>query len=139
MSNRWNCDLCGKQTFMNPAAKPVFEQQGVKTVPRLDPETKKPLVKIVDGKPELLVDEVPNMVPVMEKMRRQNLHNGTIEEIPVQKIEYLEEPAVLVKLKVGHENIQRDFCRECLNKYCGAEIKQLMDKLWTIQAEHQGE
>lgn len=136
MANKWNCDICGVQTFMNPATKPVFEQQGTRQVPVLDPQTKQPMVRMVEGqKPEIVMKEEPNMVPVMETMRRQNLHNGTIEEIPVQKIEFLEEPAVLVKLKVGHENIQRDFCRVCLEKYCGAEIRALRDKLWSLEGK----
>lgn len=121
---------------MNPAVKPMFEQQGTKTVPKFDPETKKPLVKVVDGKPpELVTEEVPNMVPVMETMKRQNLHNGTIEEVPVQKLEYLEEPAVLVKLRIGSENIQRDFCRKCIDEYCGPEIKALREKLWSLEGK----
>lgn len=121
---------------MNPATKPVFEQQGTRQVPVLDPQTRQPMVKMVDGKPpEIITKEEPNMVPVMETMRRQNLHNGTVEEVQVQKVEFLEEPAVMVKLKVGYENIQRDFCRACLEKYCGAEIRALRDKLWSLEGK----
>lgn len=104
--NKWNCDKCGKRTYVNPRTKPKVKK-----------------------------DKDGNFVPDMGVGKRQNLNTGEIEEYPVQKVEHIDPKAYIIRISVGFdEYIQRDFCKECLDDYL-PEIKKLWSTLEGIKPQ----
>lgn len=115
----WKCDICGKDTFVNPPTEPQFEERMVKVA-----------VKGKDG--ETYEVEVPQTLPKMAKMKRQHLHTGEIEDVDVQEILDLAPRTYIINLTVGPEAVQRDFCKECLKEHVMPEVQALWDKLAAI-------
>lgn len=71
---------------------------------------------------ELIYEEKDGKkIPKLKKV----LKNG--EEILTQEYRDLEERAYLVRLSCGDEWIQKDFCKECLDK-----ILPVIQQLWDI-------
>lgn len=129
--NNWTCDNCGKPTVVNPRTKPILVEDGERTELVIDEKTKKPKV-LVDkktGLPGLETKKVKNFVRKTKKTYSQSTINGKITEIDTDDVEFIDEPTVFIKLRIGHENVMADFCRECTETYLGAELKALRDKI----------
>ena len=47
-------------------------------------------------------------------MRQQNIYTNEVEEIKTYQLKDLFPRAYIVKLNLGNESVQRDFCAECL-------------------------
>jgi len=63
--------------------------------------------------------------PVMTEMRRQDPQTGEVRKVPVPKMVDLFPRAYLLRLCVGSESLQRDFCKECLEA-----LRPQFDALW---------
>jgi ribonucleotide reductase alpha subunit len=87
--NIFKCDICNRETFINPQCQVVKKRQ------------------TINGK-EI---EIPEYV----KMKNQNRSTGKMEEIDVPKIEDLQERTYIVSLRLGQEVVQRDFCKTCFD------------------------
>jgi len=117
MSVTWVCDICGKQTFINPPVEFLTEEKEFKT-------------KDEKGKTK----KIKQTVPKMATMKRQNSQTGKIEDVPIQDMKDLKPRTYIVRLEIGRELIQKDFCKECLGKVL-PEIKQLWNKLESIKSK----
>ena len=111
------CDICGKDTYINPPYE--IDEEEVE-VDSFDFKTMKPTkVKIPMAK--------------KGKMKRQNVFSGEVEEIEVPITKDLKPRAYMVQLQVGpSEYVQRDFCLECLESI-KPQIKTLWDCLESIK------
>lgn len=120
----WHCDLCGKNTWVNPPSEQVTKE--VEEVVNLPVK----ILKEKDGKKyaEETMQEhvVKKQVPVTTRMRRQNMNTGNIDLIDVPKLKYLREKTVILQLRVGDETIQKDFCIDCYRD----QVSPLADSLW---------
>lgn len=96
MSVRWKCDICGKDTLVHPPTE--LEYKEVETINKVT--NKKEITKI----------------PEMVKIKQQDLSSGKMKEIEVNKRRDLFPRTYIVKISIGPESIQKDFCLECLNK-----------------------
>lgn len=86
--NSWNCDGCGKQTFLNPQVEMLFDE---------DKDKKK--------------------VPRMTTIKSMDFSTGQMVERQVQETRDLQPRCYIVKLNAGPvQTIQRDFCEECYKK-----------------------
>lgn len=126
MGLKWNCDICGKPTFMNPPVEPVTEEKEVEVdVPAfkevevedtiIDPKTgNEKKVKRMQGK--FVTEKVKKKVLVQKKVkqRKQNPETGKIEIIDYPEYKDLEPRCYIIKLRVGMEHVQRDVCKECM-------------------------
>jgi len=106
MSVSWKCDLCGKETWVNPPSRPIFEENEKKGI-RVQKKT---------------------------KIKVQNIYSGKMEEVEVGAVEDLKPRTYIVKLSVGSSSIQKDFCFDCLQSL-KLEIDQLFKKLDSIQSK----
>jgi hypothetical protein len=79
MAVNWKCDLCGKETFVNPPYK-------------------------------FKVDDAGN--PIQTTTRQQNVYTGDVDSIAAYDLEYLQPKTYIVRLDMGGETIQKDFCEE---------------------------
>lgn len=120
--NVWKCDVCGIETRINPKTEPLFEEREVQI----------PVDQNKMGGP---TKKVKQRVPKMTVMKKQDMSSGEVKEIQVQEHKDLEERAMIVKLRVGPESVQRDFCRKCLEDYAGEELRTLWKKLETVKAK----
>jgi len=121
--NNWHCDICKKETFVNPDLEPLFEEK------EFDVPTP---IAVGKGKIEIQNKKVVQKVPKMTTMKQQNIKTGKIELIPVQAHKELQERTFIIALRAGQEKIQRDFCRDCLEKHVMPKIKELWDVLENI-------
>jgi len=122
----WKCDICGKDTYVNPPMEPAFEDVEV--------EKKIPYTKTVKGE-KVLVYKTGMVVerrPVMTTMHRQNPFTGEIEECAVQKMIFKKDLALLLNLLVGNESFQRDFCVDCYNIHIRPLVEPLFNKMRSI-------
>ncbi len=124
MAVKWNCDICGKPTQVNPPVKPIMDTVMV-SVPAVDPATKQPKLDKA-GKPVMV--EVPREVQRKGKQKMQDLATGLVRVVDVPAFEDLAPRTFIVRLGIGQETIQRDVCRECLPQVL-PEAKALWDKL----------
>lgn len=108
MANTFQCDICSKTTHIYPPFEHVFE----------DKETEYGVVKI----------------PVMSTAKRQNQFTGEVEDIQVQKIRFLKPRAHIIRLDVAGEEVQRDFCEDCVKEVL-PEVQKLWDKLASIRSK----
>ena len=140
MSLSWHCDICGKSTHVNPPSKQKMEQREVETEIPIT-ETKKVKdkegnvteVHIATGKKQKIRTKAP--FPVMRKFRRQNPSTGNVDIIDVPALEYLAPRTVLVSLKTGDENIQKDFCEDCYNSKVKLKVEALWKELELIKSK----
>lgn len=111
--NNQNCDTCAKKTFpvLNPndptemkaiTEEKEFEQE----VPIPDPNDP---TKVIKGKKKF-----KKTVPVMSFEKRQNMINGKVTKVPIPKFVDLKPRTYFIRLKLGGEIVQRDFCLDCL-------------------------
>ncbi len=120
---KWNCDLCGKDTFINPPTQTVMEEREFTIdVPQVDKDGKLKEPKKITQKAVL---------PKVAKAKRQNHETGNIEEYDVPLVKDLKPRAYIVQMHVGYENITRDFCKDCLKNI--PEIQALWDVLAKIE------
>ena len=105
MAVAWKCDVCGKDTHVNPPVVQVFETQKIGD-------------KVFD-------------VLKMQKLQTMNFVTGEMEEQNVPVVKDLKPRAHIVKLNAGQQIVQRDFCDECLQSIM-PELKALWDKLAAV-------
>lgn len=127
MSVLWHCDLCSKATHVNPPTQQVFEEREI--------EVDTPEIKIVDGNQvlDMVKKKVTQKVPKLAKMKRQNLYTREVEEIDIPMMKDLSPRTYIMRVMVGSDEIQRDFCLECLDSVM-PEFKALWDKLEKIKS-----
>ena len=113
MGIQWHCDKTGRQTYINPPQETVMQE-----------------VKDDKGKVVLGPDKQPIMEPVMVEIDWQNPETGVVEKKKVPKVKYLKEKAYIVRLRVGDQLIQRDFCEEGLQ-----HLQPELDALWKKMKE----
>lgn len=104
--NVFKCDLCGKETYVNPPFEHVFEE------------------KEIDG--------VKVKSPVTVKMKRQDMSTGVMTEVDVPKINDLKPRAIIVRLYSGSESIFKDFCVDCYNTSIKPEVVKLWNTLESV-------
>jgi len=119
--NYFKCDRCGKETKLSPKCEPVFEEKEVEKVVKIG--------KIVKKEEKIRKIE---KVPVMVDMLRQNSATGEMQRYQVQKVKDLEPRAHIVRLTLGQESIQKDFCTECLDM-CKSKLLEAWDFLMEIE------
>jgi hypothetical protein len=117
----FHCDICGKETSVNPPTETVMEDREVEyEVPDIDPND-------VEGtRNRTKKMSITQKLPKIAKMKRQNPFTGTIENIDVPMMRDLKDRAYILQLSIGHEAVQRDFCHDCLK----AEIMPIVQPLW---------
>ena len=127
MSVLWHCDLCGQSTHVNPPTEQMFEEREI--------VVDTPEIKIVDGKQvlDMVKKKVTQKVPKIAKMKRQNMHTREVEEIDIPMMKDLAPRAYLMRIMVGSDELQRDFCKDCLDSVM-PEFKALWDKLEQIKS-----
>jgi len=127
--NKWNCDKCGKRTYINPQTEPVFEIKKVKVpTPVTDKDGKFLEDPKKPGMPLVEMKEHPQKVSVTVPQKRQNINTGKVEIVQMPKLKDLQERCFVIRLVVGVEKIQRDVCHEDLQPLM-PEIKALWAKL----------
>lgn len=120
---KFNCDICGKETFINPPTEQVFvEQEFEYDVP--DQENPSKLKK------EKKLVKVPEMTVM--RMQHPNDPNQVLEQ-KIPKLKDLKPRMWRVQLRVGQESVDRDFCKECLDKEFKSDLACLRDKLESIE------
>lgn len=120
---KFNCDICGKETFINPPTEQVFvEQEFEYDVP--DPENPAKLKK------EKKLVKVPEMTVM--RVQHPNDPNQVLEQ-KIPKLKDLKPRMWRVQLRVGQESVDRDFCKECLDKELKSDLACLRDKLESIE------
>ena len=108
MSVRWKCDVCGKDTWVNPPTETIFE--------------------------EIEVDKKKVKVPKKITAKTQDPFTGEIKDIPIHAQRDLKPRAYMVKLSIGGESVQRDFCKECLEHF-KPELNGLFDRLAKVESK----
>jgi hypothetical protein len=110
-----HCDICGKETFINPAVEKVFETK-MMDIPYQEAGVDKTM-------------QVEQKVPVLVDLMRMDHKTGEIRAIKVQKVNELEERAIFLRLDVGDEYVTRDLCRSCVET-----VRPLFGPLWDKMA-----
>ena len=130
-----NCDTCNKKTYMNPDREIVQEDR---TIEYEIPVPVKAGVDKATGK-DVFIMEMQKQTktiqkPVMTYQRRMDAITGKIVKHPVPKIIYKQPLTVFVRLKIGGDIIQRDFCEECIKggNEKAKEIFEQAEKLWDL-------
>lgn len=129
----WHCDSCGKETHLNPPVEMLWDNVETEIdVPYTeeieDPENPGSMKKVVLFKKETHTEPVPRLT----HMKVQNGQTGEVEDLEIQDSVDLKPRAYLLRLSVGNETIQKDFCKECLDSVVLKESKALWDKLASI-------
>ena len=110
--NQWRCDVCGKETFLNPLTEPIMESKEIEIE--------------VDGAKLKKTIEVQKTI----KMRTMDYSRGVIVESEVGAVKDLAPRAHIIRLTAGQQSIQHDFCQDCLDKL--PEIKKFWDFMESI-------
>ena len=98
----FNCDICGKQTHINPPTEPIFE-----------------------------IGEGGKKRQVLVELKSMDFNSGKVVSQMVPKLKDLKPRAHLIKLNAGIQSVQRDFCDGCLEQVM-PEVKALWEKLERI-------
>ena len=122
MANKWNCDDCGKETHVNPMTEPVPDMKK----PVIDPKTKQHMINPATGKPVYHQK--------LTKQKYQHPISGEMIERDIPEVKFLQPKCYIVRLKIGDEVIQRDFCKECLDKRLDA-FKETFKSLEEIKGK----
>jgi hypothetical protein len=133
MGIQYRCDICGKTTTLYPPTEPLWDEHKVEvslpyTEEEPDPNNPARKVKVLKYKTETQVTKVPKL----SHIKRQNATTGEVEEIPIQDVKDLQPRTFFVRLNIGQETIQKDFCKECLSEVM-IEAQALWDKLASIK------
>lgn len=115
-----HCDICGKETFINPPSETVMV------------EVEKEVPSFVGGK---WVNEKRTIkVPEMTTMKVIDPHgSGKLIDHEIPKTKDLKPRMWRVQLRVGQESIDRDFCKDCLDKHLKSDLAKLRDLLEGIE------
>jgi len=115
-----HCDICGKETFINPPTEPIMV------------DVERMVDVYVDGnwvKEKKLVK-----VPETTIMKITDPHgSGKLIDHEIPKTRDLKPRMWRVQLRVGQESIDRDFCKDCLGEYFKGDLASLRDKLESIE------
>ena len=111
--NIFKCDMCGKETKINPKTEPIYE---------------------LDEKGEPKKDKKGDPIPVMTVVESMNFSSGKMIKQQVPKVKDLEPRAHIIKINAGTQAIMRDVCSDCLPKIM-PEIQALWDKLKTLRPQ----
>lgn len=133
MASVFECDICQKRTVLNPQVEHLFEEKEfevdvpVTTETEVEVDTQdggKAMVKRlnIDARKEKRTVRSPKMAT----MKRQNIHSGVIEDIPIHETRDLSPRTYIVRLTIGNETVQRDFCRDCLS-----DLMPGLKTMWT--------
>lgn len=139
--NVWRCDICGKLTNMNPEMEPVIVPNGTRKVHVVGKDGLPSYAKNEEGKPDYtkpIYKEEPIYKQETTKIRRQNLSQGAIVEtveVPKFKIKNEDKAGVLVRIKIGQENVQADFCKPCFDEALKPKLKPVFDEIMDIAEE----
>ena len=79
----------------------------------------------VNAKYEPILDK--DKKPLMTKLRTMDFSTNEVKEYDVPQLKFLEPKAIIVKLNVGDQAIQRDLCQDCVK----AHLPQI-EALWDI-------
>ncbi|GEM_PF-3420888 len=136
MATYWICDICGKQTLVNPPTEQVVEEvtREIQVPSTVEKEVVEAGQKRMKKTVEFQTQTVTEKIPKMAKMKRQDPFTGEVQDVDVPELKDLKPRAYLVNLNVGHEMIQKDFCKECLEKVM-PEVQALWDKLASIKSK----
>ena len=124
--NIFKCDICGKETKINPKHKIEHEEKVMDVTIKV--ENKK------TGKIEERTIPQKRVVPVMIKKKQQNPMTGEMDVVEVPKIVDLEERTFLVQFYIGEDYIKKDFCNDCLQEIM-PEAEALWKKLESIESK----
>lgn len=113
----WKCDICNKDTYINPPTEPDIEFKEVE-------------VKLQDK-----TETIKQPIQKKAKMKRQNIYTGDIEEIEIPLMKDLKPRTIIINLKAGAETIQKDFCMDCYQKHVSKEVSKLWKKLEGIKSK----
>ena len=117
-----HCDICGVETFINPPTKPITREETQEYFV-FDETTKKRVAQ-----------KRTIQVPEMTFMRMQDPTDcSKMIDQPIPKLEDLKPRMWRVQLRVGQECIDRDFCKECLDKHFRSELASLRGKLEEVK------
>jgi hypothetical protein len=119
----WTCDICNAPGFIHPKTENITE---IKTVTMEIPDPKDPVRKKVKRK-------VKQEIPKTQIIRRQNTQGQKVEKHAIPLTKDLEPRAIIVMLKAGMENIQKDFCVKCYEEKIKPEVDKLFDFLMQFQ------
>lgn len=120
----WLCDICGTPGTIHPKTEPITKVQTIKVeVP--DP----------DNIGKMKIQEIQKEVPETTILRRQDVQTGTIQKHVIQATRDLEPRSIIVSLKFGNENIQKDFCVECYNKHIKRHVEKMYIELEKIESK----
>lgn len=123
MAVKWLCDICNAPGFIHPKTENVVKTKMV-TIEMPDP--KAPTKKKIRQK-------VKQEVPQTQIIRRQNTQGQKVERHVIPLTKDLEPRAVLVLLRAGMENVQKDFCVKCYEEKVKPEIDKLFNFLMQFQ------
>jgi len=133
--NSNNCDTCDKKTFVNPDRETVYESEDIDfelPIPvkqGKDKETGADLYTIENKKQTKTIKK-----PVMTYQKRMDQNTGKIVKYPIAEVKFLQPLTVFIRLKLGGDIIQRDFCEECIRggNEKAKEIFETAEKLWSL-------
>ena len=108
MANIFKCDICGRETHLYPPFRYKTKKE--------------------------MVDGVEVETPLFKNIKRQDMNTGKVETVSVPDIEYDLPVAILVKLQVAGQEIQKDFCEKCVKEVMD-DITLLWDKLENIESK----
>lgn len=115
-----HCDICGKETFINPPTEPVIT------------EVEQEYTTYEDSKAVIRTRKI--QVPEMTVMKVNDPHgSGKLIDHPIPKTRDLKPRMWRVQLRVGQECIDRDFCKECLDEYFKGDLSNLRNRLEQIE------
>ena len=124
MATKWLCDICGKPGHIYPMTEPVMKTV---MVPVEIPDPEDPLKKKQIKMPK----KVPETVP----LRKQHTQTGNVETLEIPKTVDLEPRAIIVGLRTGQENVQKDFCTGCYETKIKPEVEKLFNLLASIESK----
>jgi hypothetical protein len=144
MAVGWKCDQCGKDTHIHPPTEPLYDEKEVeievpemveRDVPVLDKKGNKTNKTEKRKVIELVKKKQLVKSPRIIKVKKQNLYTKKMEEMDVHEQRDLFPRAFLVRLSFGMtEEVQRDFCRECLDKIM-PKLKEVWDLLEKVEPQ----
>lgn len=120
---KWTCDICEQIGTIHPETVPMMESRVVK-------------MEVPDPKDlnKKIIKEIKQEIPLTTTLRRQDTQTGKIKIHVVPKSKDLTPRAMIVSLKFGSENIQKDFCVKCYNEHISKHVELLFSKLEKIES-----
>ena len=119
MANVFKCDVCGKETHLNPPTEPIMEEVEIEVEETFVEEY--PVEVKENGKTVKVMKKRPATRKVKKTVKKQktvkvksmDFNTGQIVEREVGATRDLKPRCYIVKLNAGPvQTIQRDFCEE---------------------------